>query len=73
LFESGAVPSEYRFLILTGFLGSFTTFSTFSYQSLELLKNGFPASFLINVIANVLLCLLGAWVGLVLGGTIRIT
>lgn len=50
-----------------GFLGAFTTFSTFSVQTLELLESGNPAKALLNILLNLSLCLIGAWGGLIIG------
>ena len=50
-----------------GFLGAFTTFSTFSVQTLELLESGSPLKALLNISLNLILCLVGAWGGLSLG------
>jgi len=71
VFEQGLLPDAYRYLFLIGFLGAFTTFSTFSHESLTLLNNGLHVSFFMNVTANVLLCLLGAALGLYFGGILR--
>lgn len=61
--KSGAIPLEYRLLILTGFLGSLTTFSTFSFESFQLLKDGMARAFLLNITGNVLICLVFVWMG----------
>lgn len=50
-----------------GFLGAFTTFSTFSVQTLELLESGNPTKALLNILLNLILCLIGAWGGLFIG------
>ena len=50
-----------------GFLGAFTTFSTFSVQTLELLESGSPLKALLNILLNLILCLIGAWSGLIIG------
>ncbi|MEA1924073.1 MAG: fluoride efflux transporter CrcB [Pseudomonadota bacterium] len=50
-----------------GFLGAFTTFSTFSVQTLELLESGSPLKALLNISLNLILCLIGAWGGLSIG------
>ena len=52
-----------RWLVLVGFLGSFTTFSTFGWQSFELLKQGQVFFALGNVLASVLGGLLLVWAG----------
>ena len=52
-----------RLGIFTGFLGSFTTFSTFSWNSFEFLKNGQIGMALLNVVGSVVLGLLAVWGG----------
>jgi CrcB protein len=49
-----------RLMIVVGFLGSFTTFSTFSLDTLNLLLEGHTFRAFLNIIANVLICLLAA-------------
>ena len=50
-----------------GFLGAFTTFSTFSVQTLELLESGSLLKAFLNIFLNITLCLLGAWGGFTAG------
>ncbi|MCH5335861.1 MAG: CrcB family protein [Campylobacter sp.] len=45
-----------------GFLGAFTTFSTFTYENLMLLQNQNYVYFILNVLLNVGLCLFALWV-----------
>tara|TARA_R110002096_G_scaffold431342_2_gene646488 strand:+ start:1915 stop:2292 length:378 start_codon:yes stop_codon:yes gene_type:complete len=67
LFEHKAWFSDsIQLAVFTGFLGSFTTFSTFSWNTLELLRNGQALLALTNVGASVILGLLAAWAGMLL-------
>ncbi|WP_054774923.1 fluoride efflux transporter CrcB [Methylogaea oryzae] len=52
-----AVAVEWRLLVLVGFLGGFTTFSTFSMDTWILLQEGEFAKAGLNALASVLLCL----------------
>jgi fluoride exporter len=47
----------------TGFLGGFTTFSSFSLQTLNLLQGGEARRALANIAATLLLCLAAVWLG----------
>ena len=52
--------------MLIGLLGGFTTFSTFGYETLALLRDQAVARALLNVTLQVTLGLTAAWGGLVL-------
>jgi CrcB protein len=67
LIERASVGVEWRALLLIGFLGAFTTFSTFSIETLNLLENGELIKAGTNVLLSVSLCLLAAWTGVILG------
>ncbi|ETN92354.1 camphor resistance protein CrcB [Gammaproteobacteria bacterium MOLA455] len=56
--ERSALPTEMRDLWMIGFLGAFTTFSTFSLDALSLWQNGHLFMALLYVLATVVLCLL---------------
>ncbi len=53
----------YRFFLVTGFCGGFTTFSSFSAENLFLLQKGHYTLFFIYVISSILLCLLFVYFG----------
>ena len=67
LLERMNLGPEWRAAILVGVLGSFTTFSTFSLETLNLLEQGDWLSALSNVLLSVTLCLLAVWLGVSLG------
>jgi CrcB protein len=67
LVERMAVSAEWRSAILVGLLGAFTTFSTFSFETLALFNAGAPIKALVNIMMSVMLCLLATWLGMTLG------
>ncbi len=58
------VSEEIRLGLLAGFLGSFTTFSTFSIDVLQLGIDQSVFKAILYIMLSVLLCILGAWAGL---------
>ncbi len=67
-FEGRAWVSEpLRLAVFTGFLGSFTTFSTFGWNTLELLRGGQAGLAFANVAASLALGLGAVWTGFALG------
>ncbi|RMI03600.1 MAG: fluoride efflux transporter CrcB [Calditrichaeota bacterium] len=57
-------------MITIGLLGAFTTFSTFSYETVMLLRVGAPMKAFLNIVLSILLGLTLAFVGLVVGKNI---
>lgn len=53
-----------RAFVFTGMLGAFTTFSTFSYETMGLLQNGHTSPALTNLGLQIILGLLAVWVGI---------
>ena len=60
-------PNPWRIFVGIGVLGAFTTFSTFSMDTVLLLLQGDWPKAVVNVVLNVVLCLTLAWLGLKLG------
>ena len=68
IFESRLLPgSEIRLLVLTGFMGAFTTFSTYMFETAELVKFGQLALALLNVVGQSLAGLIIVLAGIALG------
>lgn len=55
--------SDARAFVLVGVLGGFTTFSSFSLETLALARTGAVGAAAFNVALSVVLCLAGAWLG----------
>lgn len=62
-----AVSARMINLLVVGFCGGFTTFSTFSWQTLEQMQKGHWGAAIANVLLSVTLCLFAVWLGFRLG------
>ncbi|GAB4261371.1 MAG: hypothetical protein Kow00122_18140 [Thermoleophilia bacterium] len=65
--ERGIISPAGRLLLLTGFLGGFTTFSTFALETITYLADGARSLSLLNLALNngagLLLVVVGLWLG----------
>ncbi len=64
--ERGLIGRDARLLLITGFLGSYTTFSAFGYETLELLRQNLVARAGINVAVSCTVGVFAAWAGMAL-------
>jgi len=57
------IPPEARQFMMVGILGGYTTFSSFSLQTLSLARDGEWLLAGANIVGSVVLCLIAVWVG----------
>jgi CrcB protein len=63
--ERFAINPSLRIFLTIGILGGFTTFSSFSYETIALMKDGQMLSATLNVLLSVVTCLAATYVGTV--------
>jgi CrcB protein len=63
-FESQRVPGELRLFLITGFLGGYTTFSSYALETLRLFSAGQVKQALLNILGNNLAALALAGLGI---------
>ena len=61
------LPANARLFLMFGICGGFTTFSSFSLQTLNLMRDGAWVWAGANVVSSVVLCVLFTWLGLAAG------
>ena len=61
---------EARLFIMVGLCGGFTTFSSFSLQTLALLETGHITGALANVLISLIVCLVSVWLGHLAGAAL---
>ena len=64
--ERVMVDPRWRLLVVVGFCGSFTTFSSYAYEAMTFFEQGQWGLMLTNILSNNLLCLGGALAGIAL-------
>jgi CrcB protein len=60
-----ALPPQIRALVVIGFLGAFTTFSSFSYETISLLLEGEISKAVMYVLITNLFCFIATFTGIV--------
>ncbi len=63
LVEKFNLSAEWHLAILVGVLGSFTTFSTFSIETLVLFEQGDMLKAMTNILLSVVVCIAAVWAG----------
>ena len=67
MMERASISVELRAALMVGLLGAFTTFSTFSIETMNLIEAGELGKAALNIVLSVVLCVAGCWLGMILG------
>lgn len=68
--ERALIDPRYRLLIAVGFCGSYTTFSTYTYESITLMLSGSWTLGLLNLLGSTVLGLGAVGLGILLGRSV---
>lgn len=64
--ERVLIDPRWRLLVVVGFCGSFTTFSSYAFETMAYFEQGQWGLLVVNIISNNVLCLGGALAGMAL-------
>ena len=64
LTERLQVSGNWRFLLVVGFLGGYTTFSSFEYETVQAVRDGSLGTGALNVLVSVVAGYLAVWLGI---------
>ena len=68
IFEGRIVINQsVRLFLAIGILGGFTTFSSFSYETMMLLREGSYGAGMVNIFGTMVSCLAATWLGMLMG------